>query len=204
MVSACGRPSSLLLALRSRAASGRRLVVVPALRPVPAALARLGTKTFVAIVLLGSLGGPHHRRRLTPRSSGPAFGRPLSSNVRPLMPEHAVCLAVARRRPELPRSRRSAACTSSVSSPRVLRVGCPSSGGQRTAEAARDDVKTVACRCAERRLGLRQRSRYVGAGVGRHAAAQACEQHRTLCHRSLAPVQSLAHHRGATHSQGHK
>ena len=127
------------------------------------------------------------------------------------MPEQAVCRAVASWQPSLSALHRSATFAASASSLSVLRAGCPSFGGQRKAEAARDSRKARHCCCAGRRLGSGQRSRCRPAEVAPHATAYRPSPQarrdgtaKEAPRERLAPVRALAHHRGATHSQGHK
>ena len=132
--------------------------------------------------------------------------RRLSFGVRPLMPAHTVCRSVAGRQPSLPVLHRSATFAASTSSLSVLRAGCPSFGGQRKAVAARDSTKAAACRCTGRHRGSGQRSRCRPAEVARTPppTAHRRKQDETAPRERFAPVRALAHHRGATHSQGHK
>ena len=83
----------------------------------------------------------HTPRCLTIPSSGPAFGRPLKSNVRPHRKLHmraglpfATLLALSRE------AQAAAGASSSAYRTKVVAkvgVGCPSFGGQRTVESAR-------------------------------------------------------------------
>ena len=106
--------------------------------------------------------------------SGPSASRrcaPVSSNVRPLMPEHLVCRAVASWQPSLSALHPSAPFAASASSLSVFRAGCPSFGGQRKAVAARDSRKARVCCCARCRPGSGQRSPCGSAEVAPHANA---------------------------------